>query len=81
MHFIHETERIYKKFAKHRITDLRNDIYYATVYLTANGAEMQLDARPSDAIALAIRAKAPVLVEDRVFEKTGARRPRGEPSI
>src|SRR6266446_8043161 len=55
------------------ITDLRNDTYYAMIYLTANGAEVQLDARPSDAIALAIRAKAPVLVEDRVFEKTGAR--------
>src|SRR5438874_4525034 len=62
------------------ITDLRNDTYYAMIYLTANGAEMQLDARPSDAIALAIRAKAPVLVEDRVFEKTGARLPRGGPS-
>src|SRR3989454_8578232 len=63
------------------ITDLRNDTYYAMIYLTANGAEVQLDARPSDAIALAIRAKAPVLVEDRVFEKTGARAPRGGPSI
>ena len=63
------------------ITDLRNDTYYAMIYLTANGAEVQLYARPSDAIALAIRAKAPVLVEDRVFEKTGARAPRGGPSI
>jgi uncharacterized protein len=63
------------------ITDLRDDIYYATIYLTANGADMQLDARPSDAIALAIRAKAPVLVEDRVFEKTSTRPPRGGPSI
>jgi uncharacterized protein len=63
------------------VTDLRDDIYYATIYLTANGAEMQLDARPSDAIALAIRAKAPVFVEDRVFEKTGDRLPRGGPSI
>jgi uncharacterized protein len=32
---------------------------------------MTLDSRPSDAIALAIRAKAPVLVEDRVFERGG----------
>src|SRR3989442_1694129 len=47
------------------ITDLRNDTYYAMIYLTANGAEVQLDARPSDAIALAIRAKAPVLDEHR----------------
>jgi len=52
------------------ITDLKGGIYYATVFLDAGGKEMQLDARPSDAIALAIRAKAPVLVEDRVFDKS-----------
>jgi hypothetical protein len=54
------------------INDLRDNTYYATVHLTAGGAEVALDARPSDAIALAIRAKAPVFVEDRVFEKAGA---------
>lgn len=54
------------------ITDLRDDIYYAVMYLSANGSDFTLDARPSDAIALAIRAKVPVLVENRVFEKAGA---------
>jgi bifunctional DNase/RNase len=49
------------------IHDFRDDTYFATVYLVANGGEMTLDSRPSDAIALAIRAKAPILVEDRVF--------------
>src|SRR5436189_4276812 len=53
------------------ITDLRNDIYYATVHLAGAGGEMTLDSRPSDAIALAIRAKAPVLIEDRVFDQGG----------
>ncbi len=53
------------------ITDLRDDIFYATIYLNAGGPEFPLDARPSDAIALAIRAKVPVLVEERVFEKAG----------
>ncbi|HEU4371395.1 MAG TPA: bifunctional nuclease family protein [Methylomirabilota bacterium] len=54
------------------ITDLRNDIYYATVHLSGGGGgDLTLDSRPSDAIALAIRAKAPVLVEDRVFDKGG----------
>ena len=53
------------------ITDMRDDIFYATVYLSSGGPEFQLDARPSDAIALAIRAKVPVLVEERVFEKAG----------
>jgi bifunctional DNase/RNase len=53
------------------ITELRDDIYYATVHLRGSGGELTLDARPSDAIALAIRAKVPVLVEDRVFDKSG----------
>lgn len=53
------------------IHDLRDDVYYATVHLRSGGEAMELDARPSDAIALAIRAKAPVLVEDRVFDKSG----------
>ena len=61
------------------ITDLKDDIYYAVVYLSANGTEMTLDSRPSDAIALAIRAKVPILVEDRVFDKSGMMGPRGSP--
>ena len=51
------------------ITDLRNNTYYATLYLTVGGSPMELDSRPSDAIALALRAKAPVFAEERVFEK------------
>jgi bifunctional DNase/RNase len=54
------------------ITDLRDDVYYATLYLGGSGGEQTLDARPSDAIALAMRAGAPVLIEDRVFDKGGA---------
>jgi uncharacterized protein len=53
------------------ITDLRDDIYYAVLHLNGGGGELTLDSRPSDAIALAMRAKAPVLVEDRVFDKGG----------
>src|SRR5262245_11443601 len=63
------------------ITDLRDDIYYAIVYLNAGGPEMQLDSRPSDAIALAIRAKVPVMVEERVFEKAASAAPPRRPSI
>jgi bifunctional DNase/RNase len=51
------------------ITDLRDDIYYAVLHLVARGENLVLDARPSDAIALAIRAGAPVLVEERVLER------------
>lgn len=59
------------------ITELRNDIYYATVHLRDSGGDLTLDARPSDAIALAIRAKVPVLVEDRVFDRGGREAPAG----
>lgn len=62
------------------ITDFKDDIYYAIVYLSANGSDMTLDSRPSDAIALAIRAKVPILVEDRVFDKSGTVGPRSAPS-
>jgi bifunctional DNase/RNase len=57
------------------ITDLRDDVYYATLYMQTGGGELTLDARPSDAIALAMRAKAPVLIEDRVFDKAGGAAP------
>ena len=62
--------RLKVKVTRVVITDLKDGIYYAIVFLDAGGPEMQLDSRPSDAIALAIRAKAPVLVEDRVFDKS-----------
>lgn len=54
------------------ITDLRDDIYYALLYLEVQGKEITVDSRPSDAIALALRAKVPILIEDRVFDKSGA---------
>ena len=63
------------------ITDLRDDIYYATVHVSGGGSEMTRDSRPSDAIALAIRARVPVLVKDRVFDKGGAGAPAGRPHI
>jgi len=63
------------------ISDLRDDIFYAIVYLNAGGLEFQLDARPSAALALAIRAKVPVLVEERVFDKAGSGAPPRRPSI
>lgn len=58
------------------ITDLRDDVYYARLYLDVQGATLQVDSRPSDAIALALRAKAPILIEDRVFEKSERLRPK-----
>ena len=54
------------------ITDLRDDIYYALLHFTSAAGQLTLDSRPSDAIALAVRATVPVCVDDRVFEKAGS---------
>lgn len=51
------------------ITDLRSDTFYAQITLKVNGKEMQIDSRPSDAIALAVRSKVPVYVADAVMEQ------------
>jgi bifunctional DNase/RNase len=54
------------------ITELRNNTYYATLYLRQKGQELQIDARPSDAIALALRMKAPVFAATQVFANSKA---------
>lgn len=62
------------------ITDLRDDVYYARLYLEVEGHPLEVDSRPSDAIALALRAKVPILVEGRVFDKAERLGPRPGPS-
>jgi len=62
------------------ITDLKDDVYYALLYLDVGGTSRTIDSRPSDAIALALRAKVPILVEDRVFEKAERLMPKPAPS-
>ena len=51
------------------ISDLRNDIFYARVVLKTNGRTLEVDSRPSDAIALAVRVKVPIYVADTVMER------------
>lgn len=46
-------------------------LYYATLHLRASGAEQEVDARPSDAIALALRAHCQIWVSDEVVDKSG----------
>jgi bifunctional DNase/RNase len=57
------------------ITDLHDDTYYAVIVLAGAAGGLQLDARPSDAIALAVRTGAAILVEERVLAGTGAADP------
>lgn len=51
------------------ITDVRNNIYYATITLKLKGQDFQIDSRPSDAIAVAVRMKAPIFVASQVLAK------------
>jgi len=53
------------------ISDLRNDVYYARLVVEVNGKQVEIDSRSSDAIALAVRAKVPIFVDDRVMENAG----------
>ena len=53
------------------VTDLSDDVFYARIVLRQNGREVEIDSRPSDAIALAVRSRVPILVDDSVMEKAG----------
>jgi len=52
------------------ICDLRDNTYYTLIHLTSRGISLSIDSRPSDAIALALRAKAPIFVADEVLRKS-----------
>jgi uncharacterized protein len=51
------------------ITDLRNNVYYATIALKLKGQDYQIDSRPSDAIAVALRMRAPIYASSQVLAK------------
>jgi len=52
------------------IHDLKENTFYANLYLNVDGEELIVDSRPSDAIALAVRVKAPIFVAESVIEVT-----------
>jgi bifunctional DNase/RNase len=52
------------------VTELRESTFYATITIRQNGSELEIDSRPSDAIALAVRADAPIFADDGVIEES-----------
>jgi bifunctional DNase/RNase len=50
------------------VTDLKDNTYFALIYLQAGGRQLTIDARPSDAISLALRTKSPIYVAKKVLE-------------
>jgi bifunctional DNase/RNase len=53
------------------VSDLDHDTFFAKVIIQLNGEVSEVDCRPSDAIALAVRAEAPIFAEETVLEKAG----------
>jgi len=54
------------------INDLRNNTFYARIFIEQNGKSIEVDSRPSDAIALALRVQVPIFIEEAVLDKVAA---------
>jgi bifunctional DNase/RNase len=63
------------------LCDLQNDIYYNWIHLDVRGKETKIDSRTSDALAIALRMKAPIYVNERVLDKLKERKTGAKPEI
>jgi bifunctional DNase/RNase len=63
-------ENLGAKVEKIVINDLRNHTFYAKITLNTDGRTVEVDSRPSDAIALGTASKAPIYVSEHVFNET-----------
>jgi bifunctional DNase/RNase len=57
------------EFLRIEIYDMKENTYYANVFFRANGRELTVDCRPSDAVALALNRKIPILVNKKLFRR------------
>ena len=55
------------------VNDLANDTFFARIMLQVDGKSLEIDSRPSDAIALAVRAQVPIFADETVLEKAGVK--------
>ena len=53
------------------VSDLKSDTFYAKIVLNVDGEQIEIDSRPSDALALAVRAEVPIYAEEAVIDKAG----------
>ncbi len=51
------------------VSDLKNDTFFAKIILNVDGGQLEVDSRPSDALALAVRAEVPIYAEETVLDK------------
>lgn len=72
------THDLFKNFIDHlemvvskvEVCDLKDNTFYARIYFESKDKSFDMDARPSDAIAIALRFGAPIYVDDKIFEKS-----------
>jgi bifunctional DNase/RNase len=64
-------ERMNAHVRKIMVTELRSNTFYAVILLEVEGQLVEIDSRPSDAIALALRTQAPIFVAEKVLESAG----------
>ena len=53
------------------VCDLKNDVFFAKIILNVDGQQIEVDSRPSDALALAVRVEVPIYVDESVLDKAG----------
>jgi hypothetical protein len=58
------------KCEKVSVTELRDNTFFASITISMNGSELEIDSRPSDALALAVRTSAPIFAADEVIEES-----------
>jgi bifunctional DNase/RNase len=63
-------EQVEAKCERVSVTELRDNTFYASITISVNGSEIELDSRPSDAIALAVRCQAPIFAAEEVIEES-----------
>jgi uncharacterized protein len=63
-------EKLEARVTRIAVTELRENTFYAVVTVAVDGSEIEIDSRPSDAIALAVRSDAPIYADDTVIEES-----------
>jgi len=63
-------DRLSIQVAKIEVCDLRENTFFAKIHFSSDGELFSMDSRPSDAIAIALRFKAPIYIDDKVIEKS-----------
>jgi bifunctional DNase/RNase len=71
-------DQLEAEIARITVTELRENTFYAQITIVQNGHEIEIDSRPSDAIALAVRADAQIFASEEVIEESGIEFEGGE---